>query len=85
MQTAPIITYEESVRLTQEILSQPPGDWTHKLDGVPVREVARLIVGSHGHVIVFFRGPDYCGRWPADQFDAQAITFVPEPEQLTLF
>jgi hypothetical protein len=77
------ITYAESVRLTQEILSQPLGNWTHLLDGKPVREVARYIVGKHE--IVFFRADDYCGRWIAEQFDKRAKPYVPEPEQMTLW
>lgn len=77
------ITYAESVRLTQEILRQPLGNWTHMLDGKPVREVARHIVGKYE--IVFFRADDYCGRWIAEQFDKRSKPFVPEPEQLTLW
>ena len=79
------ITYEESVKLTQEILAQPPGNWTHFLDGNPVREVERCIVGRHGYEIVFFRAYDFCGRWLAEQFDKRAKPYVQEPEQLALF
>ncbi|ALS27173.1 hypothetical protein IJ21_17720 [Paenibacillus sp. 32O-W] len=79
------ITYQESVRLASEILSQPLGNWTHLLDGKPVREVERCIVGKRGYEIVFFRVDDYCGRWIAEQFDKRAKPYVPEPEQLTLF
>ena len=79
------ITYSESAQLTREILAQPPGNWTHMLDGKPVRVVERCIVGRHGYEIVFFRADDYCGRWVAEQFDKRAKPYVPEPEQLTLF
>jgi len=79
------ISYEESVRLTQEILRQPLGNWTHMIDGKPVRVVERCIVGRHEYEIVFFRADDYCGRWIAEQFDKRAKPYVPEPEQMTLF
>jgi len=77
------ITYEEAACMASAILAQPPGDWTHMLDGKPVREVARHIVGKYE--IVFFRADDYCGRWIAEQFDKRAKPYVPEQEQLTLF
>lgn len=79
------ISYEESVRLTQEILRQPLGNWTHMIDGKPVRVVERCIVGRHEYEIVFFRADDYCGRWIAEQFDKRAKPYVPEPEQMTLW
>ncbi|MNI79854.1 hypothetical protein D3C73_1363390 [compost metagenome] len=74
------------MELTSAICNTPSGDWTHMIDGRPVR-LEHRVIDPAGHRLVFFRadsadGP-YCGRWLARTFDKEAA--VIEPEQLTLF
>lgn len=87
------LTYDECIALLASIRSSPSGSWTHDLQVIaigPVRFVDRVQIPI-GHEVVYFRGPDGPGAWPAANWDRFAEPrAVQEPqhqdvEQLTLF
>lgn len=78
------ITWQGCVELSREILFSPTGNWTHDLNGKPVRFVKQVILPD-GTAKVFFRGEDYAGQYPVKNWEIEARLRKPEPEQLTLF
>lgn len=79
--------WQQCVELSSAICNTPSGDWTHMIDGRPVR-LEHRVIDPAGHRLAFFRadsvyGNPYCGRWMADTFEKEAAAIV--PEQLTLF
>lgn len=78
------ITWQLCVDLSREILFSPPGNWTHNIPEGLARFERRVIVPS-GHKKVLFRGKNYVGVWPAEQWDRLAIPRESEPIQLELF
>ncbi|MNW41807.1 hypothetical protein D3C74_189590 [compost metagenome] len=82
------ITSQQGAELCREIRSSAPGNWTHDLK--TIREgTARFVdrvVDQDGLEIVYFRGADYAGAWPAANWDRFAVARASaEVEQMTLF
>ena len=61
--TAATPGWEKSVEIVRDILHQTDGDWTHEIDGQPVRFVKEWTAPS-GVKIIYFRGKGYAGLMP---------------------
>ncbi|MBW7452460.1 hypothetical protein ACFOLF_12325 [Paenibacillus sepulcri] len=77
------ITWEGCVELSKAILSSPPGDWTHTINGEPVR-LERIVLVPGELAKVFFRGKDYGGSWSIAAWEKDAKKIVVY-EQMVLF
>ncbi|GIO36230.1 hypothetical protein J41TS12_10910 [Paenibacillus antibioticophila] len=78
------ITWQDCVDLSREILYSPPGNWTHDIPEGLARFERRVILPS-GHKKVLFRGENYAGEWPEEEWDRLAKPREPDPVQLELF
>lgn len=63
--------WEKCVEIARNILDQPDGNWSHELDGEPVRFVTETTLPT-GVIRVHYRAKGYAGSVPLDMWQKRA-------------